>query len=581
MTIVTTTRGAVRGTGAFLDIPYAAPPAGAARFAAPRPHPPWDGVRDGTTFGPNAPQSERKLGDIDMSGYFGDGWHQGEDYLTVNVWTPDAEGAGAPVMVFLHGGGFVAGSNRAAYYDGSAFARDGVVLVTVNYRLGIAGFLDLPGAPANRGLLDAVAALRWVRENIAAFGGDPENVTLFGQSAGATIVGGVLATPDAAGLFRRAIVQSGSGLGAFSREQGARVTRAAAEILGVEATAEAFADLTDEQLVEAAAKLAGLDLRTATHPDPLIGLSPFSLVLDVQPADAVATGMSADVDLLVGTNTEEGNLYLIPVGKYDGSTSADVDAAAALAHPDPERLVTAYRGNRPEATDAELRSAIMGDALFGAGSWTLSEAHSRHSRSRTFVYEFSRRDPRLGATHTVELPYVFGDSDVHDAWIRFARTGDPGWDPFEVDRRATMHIGTEWKQVLDPRGTERLAWRRRTPVGAPVSSAPLSQGIRKGNILQVSGQLPYDPATGKLAGSTVASQTAQALRNVIVVLESGGASLPDVVMLRVYLTRLDHLNEMNEAYAGLVGTPYPARTTVYMQLPPGVLVEVDAMAVLN
>ncbi|MCA2216539.1 carboxylesterase family protein [Jidongwangia harbinensis] len=581
MTIVTTTHGAVRGTGAFRNIPYAAPPLGAARFAAPRPHPPWEGVRDGTTFGPNAPQSERRLGDVDMSGYFGDGWHRGEDYLTVNVWTPDAKGSGAPVMVFVHGGGFVAGSNRAAYYDGSTFARDGVVLVTVNYRLGIAGFLDLPDAPANRGLLDVVAGLRWVRENIAAFGGDPDNVTLFGQSAGATIVGGVLATPDAAGLFRRAIIQSGSGLGAFSREQGARVARAAAEILGVGATAEALGQLTDEQLVEAAAQLAGLDLRTADHRDPLIGLSPFSLVSDVQPADAVATGMSADVDLLIGTNTEEGNLYLIPVGRYDGSTSADVHAVAALAHPEPERLVTAYRRNRPDATDAELRSAILGDALFGAGSWALSEAHSQNSRSRTFGYEFGRRDPRLGATHTIELPYVFGDSDVHDTWIRFARTGDPGWEPFEADRRATMHIGATWEQVDDPRGPERLAWRRRTPVGAPVSASPLSRGIRKGNILQVSGQLPYDPATGELSGSTVSAQTAQALRNVIAVLEAGGAHLADVVMLRVYLAHPGHLNEMNEAYAALVGRPYPARTTVYMQLPPGVMVEVDALAVLS
>jgi para-nitrobenzyl esterase len=144
-----------------------------------------------------------------------------------------------------------------------------------------------------------------------------------------------------------------------------------------------------------------------------------------------------------------------------------------------------------------------------------------------------------------------------------------------------MHIGATWEQLDDPRRPERLAWRRRTPVGAPVSAAPLSQGIRKGNILQVSGQLPYDPVTGELSGDTVSAQTAQALRNVIAVLEAGGACLADVVMLRVYLTHPGHLNEMNEAYAGLVGTPYPARTTVYMQLPPGVLVEVDALAVLS
>lgn len=222
--VVTTAQGAVRGlrqdgSTAFLSIPYAAAPTGADRFRPPRPHAAWQGVRDATVPGPNAPQAERRLGSIDMTPYFGTGWSRGEDYLTVNVWTPETPGGDLPVMVFVHGGGFVAGSTRSPLYEGSAFARDGVVLVTLNYRLGIAGFLDIPGAPANRGLLDVVAALRWVRENIAAFGGDAGNVTLFGQSAGATIVGGILATPDASGLFQRAIIQSGSGLGAFTTEQ--------------------------------------------------------------------------------------------------------------------------------------------------------------------------------------------------------------------------------------------------------------------------------------------------------------------------------------------------------------------------
>ncbi|MEU4897985.1 carboxylesterase family protein [Streptomyces sp. NPDC044780] len=489
--VVTTAQGAVRGlrqdgTAVFLNIPYAAPPLGAGRFAPPRPHEPWDGVRDATVPGPNAPQTERRLGTIDMSPYFGDGWCPGEDYLTVNVWTPEAAtGGDLPVMVFVHGGGFVAGSTRSALYDGSAFARDGVVLVTLNYRLGIAGFLDLPGAPANRGLLDVIAALRWVRENIAAFGGDPHNVTLFGQSAGATIVGGVLATPEAAGLVRRAVVQSGSGLGAFTTEQAARVTRAAAEALGVAPHADAFARIPDDRLAEAASRLAGIDLRTATHHDPLIGLSPFSLVLDTQPAASVAAGLAAEVDLLVGTTTEEGNLYLVPVGRYATSTAEDVDAAAARSHPRPAQLVEAYRKARPEASAAELRSAIMGDALFGAGSWALADAHAAHPGSATFAYEFAWRshalDGELGATHAVDLPFVFdlahlpalrgpaallGPDEppaglaarMHETWIRFARTGDPGWDPYDTERRATLRIDAEWTQLDDPRGRERRAW---------------------------------------------------------------------------------------------------------------------------
>ncbi|MEU6389386.1 carboxylesterase family protein [Streptomyces sp. NPDC046939] len=488
--VVTTAQGAVRGlrrgaTLAFLNIPYAAPPRGADRFAPPRPHEPWDGVRNATVPGPTAPQSARVLGNVDMTPYFGPGWSHGEDYLTVNVFTPAVGGGELPVMVFVHGGGFVAGSTRSSMYDGSAFARDGVVLVTLNYRLGIAGFLDLPGAPANRGLLDVVAALRWVRENIAAFGGDPHRITLFGQSAGATVVGGVLASPEAAGLFRRAIVQSGSGLGAFTTEQAARVTGAAAVLLGAEPHVDAFADISDERLVDAASQLSGIDLRTGSHRDPLIGLSPFSLVLDAQPAASVATGLAADVDLLVGTNAEEGNLYLVPVGKHAASTAADVHEAAARSHPDPARLVETYRRSRPGASFAELRSAIMGDALFGVGSRALADAHAAHPRSATYAYEFAWRskalDGELGATHTVELPFVFDLSHrpelngphallgpdkppeglatrVHETWIRFAGTGDPGWDPYDAERRATMRIDAEWTQVEDPHGEERRAW---------------------------------------------------------------------------------------------------------------------------
>ncbi|MEV5538262.1 carboxylesterase family protein [Saccharopolyspora shandongensis] len=462
--IVTTTGGAVRGRAdanahVFLGIPYAAPPTGAARFAAPAPHEPWRHVRDATRPGPTAPQPRRDgFGVLDMSPYFGPGWMPGEDYLTVSVWAPP-NARNSPVMVFVHGGGFVAGSTRSPLHDGTAFARDGVVLVTVNYRLGIPGFLDLPGAPANRGLLDVVAALRWVRHNIAEFGGDPGKVTLFGQSAGATITSGVLASPNAKGLFHRAIVQSGNGMGAFSREQAARVTSAAADALGIEPTVADFARVPDERFVEL--PIVGLDLRTGTRFDPLLGLSPFSLVLDRQPAEAVAAGAGAEVALIVGTNTEEGNLYLAPQGKMATSTDEDVHDIAARVHADPAALVARYRARHPQASPGELRSAIMGDALFGAGSRRLAEAHAAQGRGPTYTYEFAWRssavDGELGATHAVELPYVFDRLDLpalrgprgllgpaeppealaacmHGAWVRFARTGDPGWAPSETRR---------------------------------------------------------------------------------------------------------------------------------------------------
>ncbi|MFJ4477838.1 carboxylesterase/lipase family protein [Streptomyces xanthochromogenes] len=457
--IVTTSTGRVRGGIAesggeevrrFLALPYAAPPRGAGRFAAPRPHEPWTGVRDALDLGPTAPQPRRDaFGSLDMSPYFGPGWVRGDDHLTVNVWAP-REAYRSPVMVFVHGGGFVAGSTGAGLYDGAAFARDGVVLVTLNYRLAIAGFLDLPGAPANRGLLDVIAALHWVRDNIAAFGGDPGNVTLFGQSAGATIVGAVLAAPAASGLVKRAIVQSGSGLGAFSPEQASRVTRRAAGVLGIAPTAAGFADVPDERLVQTVPELGGLDLRTADRPDPLMGLSPFGLVLERQPAESPL----ADVDLLIGTNAEEGNLYLAPQGSLTTSTDEDVRATAA-AHGAAGPFLAAHRARHPAAGPGEVRSALLGDALFGAGSRGLAEAHGR-----AHVYEFAWRSPAvegtLGAAHTVELPFVFdrlglpalrGErgllgqpeppaalaEEMHATWVAFARTGDPGWSAFTED----------------------------------------------------------------------------------------------------------------------------------------------------
>ncbi len=385
--IVATSAGKVRGgPEMFWNIPYAAPPVNAERFAAPAPPAPWEGVRDARTPGPTAPVPPRRpLGALDLTPLTGPGWARGDDHLTVNVWTPSTSGR-APVMVFVHGGAFVFGTGRAPMYDGSSFARDGVVLVTLNYRLGAAGWLVLPGAPANRGLLDVVAALRWVRENIGGFGGDPDEVTLFGQSAGAMIVSALLGVPEAEGLFRRAISQSG-GLALLTRRQSAATTKALAAHLGIDPTVDAFAKVDDERLVAATAALA---------PVALAGLSAFGIVAD-EPA------VIHDVELLVGGNSQESNLYAGP----------GIDAPAI-------------------------------DALFRDGSRALAE---RHGRART--YEFDWRAGPYGACHTVELPFVFETTHlpelcrpggllgpevpeplarrVHQAWVRFAATGDPGW----------------------------------------------------------------------------------------------------------------------------------------------------------
>jgi para-nitrobenzyl esterase len=449
--VVVTTSGPVRGrriaTGSvFLGVPYAAGPVGAQRFAAPAPHAPWTDVRDATRPGPTAPQPARDaFGVLDMSPYFGPGWVRGTDYLTVNIWSPQPAETPAPVMVFVHGGGFVAGSSNSLLYDGTSFARDGVVLVTLNYRLGIPGFLHLDDAPGNRGMLDVLAALNWLRDNVSRFGGDPANITLFGQSAGAIIVAGVLADPAATGLVHRAILQSGSGTAAFTPEQAGKVTAAVGQELGLVPTVRALADVSDERFTGLIPGLSGLDLRVRDHHDPLGGITQFSLVLDEQPA----TTARADGGLLIGTNRDEGALYLAPLGLLAGTTDHDVHATAAKFHPRPDELAPIHHGH-PGA--AESRVAILGDGLFGAGTRRMTEAHARVAP--TYVYSFAWRSNalagQLGASHVMELPLVFDRLDLmslrgpnallgtgelprelatamHAAWIRFAATGDPGW----------------------------------------------------------------------------------------------------------------------------------------------------------
>ncbi len=383
---VSTTSGVVSSRGTvFHGIPYAAPPIGAGRFAAPAPPAPWTGVRDVSTPGPSAPAPDRRwFGEVDMGPLMGLDRVTGDDYLAVTVSTPSTTGK-APVMVFVHGGGFLSGTGGAAVYDGSAFTRDGIVLVTLNYRLGAPGWLSLPGAPDNRGALDVLAALGWVRDNIAGFGGDPDRVTLFGQSAGAMIVGALVVDPAARGLFRRAISQSG-GLVELAPEDAERTAAELAAALGIDRAPRAFGEVPDAALVDAVARLRPVGRAAAT---------PFGVVRG-------GHEVAHDIDLLVGTNTEESRLY------QDPSRTAAIDE------------------------------------LFESGARRLAGAHGK-----ALTYEFDWRDGPYGACHGVELPFVFDTThlpglrgprgllgpevppsltaDVHGAWVRFATTGDPGW----------------------------------------------------------------------------------------------------------------------------------------------------------
>ena len=413
----------------------------------------------------------------------------GEDCLNLNIWSPDPGSTRCPVMVWIPGSAFEVGSAATPFFDGSRFARDGVVCVTINYRVGADGFLDLGEGNANRGLLDQVAALRWVMENIASFGGDPGQVTVFGESAGGMSVATLLSMPRAAGLFKRAIAQSGATHYEIPAATAQRVRDRFAEKLGVEPTRDAIAAVPTERLLAAQLELRA-DL--AAHPDPgrwgqevVVSGMPWHPVIDgdvipAHPIDLIAAGASADVDLMVGSNTDEWRLFLVLFGVLDHVTDAAVAGAAAAYGLPVEATLRTYRATRPGAMPGDLLAALQSDWYVRIPAIRLAEAHAS-SPAGTYMYEFAWRTPklngRLGACHGLEVPFVFDTlgngteqilgadppqqlaDTMHAAWTSFAMKGDPGWPEYELRNRATMRFDTISKIVEDPRPEERELWR--------------------------------------------------------------------------------------------------------------------------
>jgi para-nitrobenzyl esterase len=489
---VKTRQGDVRGTyaggvHAFKGIPYAAPPFGAHRLRPPQPVVPWHGVLDAVTYGPKSPQPpypppiDQLIPELAMPG---------ENCLTLNVWSPDLGSAGLPVVVWIPGGMFEYHATGASpWYDGAPFARDGIVCVTLNYRVGAEGFLYLGRGNANRGLLDQIAALEWVRENIAAFGGDPRNVTIFGESAGALSVGMLLSIPRAKGLFRRAIAQSGAAHLVISAATAERVGRQLADKLRILPALEAFVAVPVDRLLRAQGELhADVD----AHPDPerwghevTVSMMPWQPVIDgevlpARPIDRIAAGAGGAIDLMVGTNTDEHRMFLVPGGAIDQITSeAVVRAIAAYGLPvDPTLAV--YRAADPDAGAGDLLAAIQTDWYWRIPAIRLADARGT-SAAATYMYEFAWRSPqfggRLGACHALEIPFVFDTlgnetatlwgpeppqrlaDTMHAAWVAFATTGDPGWAQYEPRRRATMRFDVASEVVDDPRSAERELWQ--------------------------------------------------------------------------------------------------------------------------
>ncbi|MFG1711290.1 carboxylesterase/lipase family protein [Nonomuraea sp. M3C6] len=489
---VTTPGGRVRGTvdagvNVFLGIPFAKPPIGALRLAAPEPVEPWHGVRPADSFGPPPPQIVPAIAQPALGQPRNDSARETDPgWLTVNIWTPDLGAARLPVMVWIYGGAYLQGHTADPTYDGARLAREGgVVVVTLNYRVGAEGFGLFAGAPANRGLLDQVAALTWVHDNVAAFGGDPDQVTVFGQSAGGGSVAALLAMPRAAGLFRRGIVQSMPGK-FYTLDLAEDLGRAIAATAGVPPTAAALADLRPDDLVAATTRI-----EEQIRKDPgrwgAEANRPVSPVVDGDvvprsPWEALAAGQSRDVTLMGGHTRNEWRTLMAMAGQLQGIADTAVDAALRALTPDGGK---AYRAAFPEASPWQLYEMLMTDWSFRVPILQLLDAQVTGG-GRAFAYELAWTVPGqggvMGAPHGSDLPLVFGnltkgvatlflDGDVDEAerlsarmrgaWTSFAATGNPGWDPYDTTRRITKVFDTEDTTGPYPGEVHRRLWADR------------------------------------------------------------------------------------------------------------------------
>jgi para-nitrobenzyl esterase len=510
--IANTTSGKVEGSQTnglcvFRGIPFAAPPIGKRRWLPPSPPEPWSGVRSAKSFGTIAPQhaffevgpDNEVLFEFVRATAPRVREPQSEDCLYLNVATPGVDDAQRPVMLWIHGGGFHSGSGSV--YDGSSLSKRGdVVVVTINYRLGPLGFLNLNevtggkiSASGNEGLLDQVAALTWVRENISAFGGDPNNVTIFGESAGGMSVGALLGLPAAKGLFHKVIAQSGAANQAVPLKKAVRVAERFLDALGLSASdVDTIRSLSTQQLVTA---LANVQPKPGEPPDPEIGGAPMQPVIDGTvlpdlPLDLVGRGSADGVRVITGSNLEEQKLFSVlrpEVASFD-DTRMQAHLRGAVPGWDPTRVIETYRAVRAKrhasVTPPELYDAIESDRVFRMSSVRLAEV-LRDRGQCAYNYLFNWKSPLMngafGACHALDLGFLWGtykDSPkfygagpaadrlataIQDAWLSFAQTGDPScpavgnW-PCYGARRETMMLGEQCVVEDAPYDDERRAW---------------------------------------------------------------------------------------------------------------------------
>ncbi|MBV1878289.1 MAG: carboxylesterase/lipase family protein [Pseudomonadales bacterium] len=495
--IVDTSCGKIQGVqrdgiAAFKGIPYAAPPVGERRWLPPADPTPWSGVRVATEYGKWALQNKSDM-DAIMGAEQG---QQAEDCLSLNVWTPGLDNAKRPVMVWLHGGGFTIGAGSQGVYEGVSLANHGdLVVVTINYRLGVMGFVNLNEvtngkipSTGNEGLLDQIKALQWVQSNISAFGGDVNNVTIFGESAGGMSVGSLLAMPAATGLFHKAIPQSGACHTAAPLATGIKVGEALLKITGFDA--DGLRNASSEELKKAQRRIeAG---RVEGYPLSVLGGLPLRPVVDGKvlpnsPIDAVSNGVAADIAIMAGSTLDEWRLFgaMQPAIRKLDEDGMKKRLSFLMPEDQIDALVTAYQTGLSsrdiEPTASEVFMAIQTDRIFRMPGIRLLEQQAKHNK-QVFSYLFDWPSPAargaLKACHAIELAYVFGTHGKPGAakfygqgeaaqllaettmtgWANFARDGDPGWQAYDVADRMTQVLGERCYMQQAPLEIERAAW---------------------------------------------------------------------------------------------------------------------------